>query len=103
MWLICLRWAIQIRKRGKRWDWRGGFHPPGLGNRRLADCGTGNLTTDDRINADKRSFVSAAGSAGFPACGFAELSSSAMFSAVKTGDWKVPRTRRQECLRYGAK
>ncbi len=47
--------------------------------------------------------ASAASSAGFPACGFTELSSSAMVSEVRTGDWKVPRTRRQECLRYAAK
>ncbi len=55
-----------------------------------------------RRRAEDQFSVSAASSAGFPACGFAELSSSAMFSAVKTGDWKVPRTRRQDCLRYGA-
>jgi hypothetical protein len=47
--------------------------------------------------------VSAASGAGFPACGFTELSSSVAFSAGMNWGLEVPRTRRQECLRYGGR
>ena len=42
-------------------------------------------------------------SVGFPACGFPELSSSGFHGGrpeLGTGDWKVPKTRRLESLRY---
>ena len=39
-------------------------------------------------------------SAGFPACGFPELSSSGFHGSPGTGDWKVPKTRRLESPRY---
>ncbi len=76
--------------------------PAVQGSKRLKNEARGGCDWGARLCPTDLFSASAAGSAGFPACGFAELSSSAMVS-VRTGDWKVPRTRRQECLRYGAK
>src|SRR5712692_8948002 len=42
-------------------------------------------------------------SAGFRACGLTELSSSVGLFAPLNWGLEVPRTRRQECLRHGAK
>ncbi len=57
-------------------------------------------STAASLQSFRRSNKTPAGSAGFLACGFTELSSSVTFSAGINWGLEVPKTRRQECLRY---